>query len=311
MAAETIGLLHPGEMGAGVGAALVEAGYTVTWASAGRSPASARRAAAGEPGRPGHGRSHGRPLPAHHLHLSAQQRPRRGGGQRGAGFDGLYLDANAIAPATARRVAEVIEARGGRYVDGGIIGNPPTTDVRSPASTYRVPQQKRRAVCSRGRRSMPGCCPRTRPAASAVKMCFAAWTKGTTALLLAIRALAIAEGVEEPLLDAWSSSMPELESAQSHCSPAGRHQRVALGGRDGGDCSYLSIRRAARRFPPGCCRHLPPAGSRRAGRRRPGHAQIGPGGTHASRVSTPLSSRPGWWVPGVLSPSCGDSTPQW
>jgi hypothetical protein len=42
-------------------------------------------------------------------------------------------------------------------------------------------------------------------------MCFAAWTKGTTALLLAIRALAVAEGVEEPLLDEWHTAMPELE----------------------------------------------------------------------------------------------------
>ena len=48
-------------------------------------------------------------------------------------------------------------------------------------------------------------------AASAIKMCFAAWTKGTSALLLGIRALAIAEGVEEPLLDEWHTSMPELE----------------------------------------------------------------------------------------------------
>ncbi|HEX3564269.1 MAG TPA: hypothetical protein VHU17_02775, partial [Acidimicrobiales bacterium] len=45
MTVETIGLLHPGDMGSGIGAALVEAGYTVTWASAGRSSASARRAA--------------------------------------------------------------------------------------------------------------------------------------------------------------------------------------------------------------------------------------------------------------------------
>ncbi len=42
----TIGLLHPGEMGAAVGAALAGAGHEVLWASEGRSAASAQRAAA-------------------------------------------------------------------------------------------------------------------------------------------------------------------------------------------------------------------------------------------------------------------------
>jgi nucleotide-binding universal stress UspA family protein len=47
-------------------------------------------------------------------------------------------------------------------------------------------------------------------AASAVKMTFAAWTKGASALLLAIRALARAEGVEETLLEEWRTSQPHL-----------------------------------------------------------------------------------------------------
>ena len=45
-----IGILHPGEMGASVGAALGSAGTRVGWASAGRSDASRRRA--GEAGVP-------------------------------------------------------------------------------------------------------------------------------------------------------------------------------------------------------------------------------------------------------------------
>jgi hypothetical protein len=46
--------------------------------------------------------------------------------------------------------------------------------------------------------------------ASAVKMAYAAWSKGTAALLLAIRGLARAEGVEETLLAEWRLSVPEL-----------------------------------------------------------------------------------------------------
>jgi hypothetical protein len=46
--------------------------------------------------------------------------------------------------------------------------------------------------------------------ASAVKMAYAAWTKGTAALLLAVRSLARSEGVEPTLLEEWSLSLPEL-----------------------------------------------------------------------------------------------------
>jgi predicted dinucleotide-binding enzyme len=46
VAETTIGVLHPGEMGAAIGAVLRGAGHDVVWASAGRSPATARRAEA-------------------------------------------------------------------------------------------------------------------------------------------------------------------------------------------------------------------------------------------------------------------------
>ena len=39
-----VGILHPGEMGAAIAAALRGRGETVLWASAGRSPATAERA---------------------------------------------------------------------------------------------------------------------------------------------------------------------------------------------------------------------------------------------------------------------------
>jgi hypothetical protein len=41
-------------------------------------------------------------------------------------------------------------------------------------------------------------------------MAFAAWTKGTSALLLAVRAVARAEGVEDTLLAEWRASLPQL-----------------------------------------------------------------------------------------------------
>jgi hypothetical protein len=47
-------------------------------------------------------------------------------------------------------------------------------------------------------------------AVSALKMVYAAWTNGTAALLLAIRAVARASDVETDLLREWNESQPDL-----------------------------------------------------------------------------------------------------
>jgi 3-hydroxyisobutyrate dehydrogenase-like beta-hydroxyacid dehydrogenase len=125
-----------------------------------------------------------------------------------AGFGGLYVDANAVSPATSQQVARVIEGGGGGYVDGGIIGPPP----RAPGTT--------RLYLSGGRagevrdlfrgthldaRVLDG-----EFAASALKMAYASWTKGSAALILATRSLARAQGVEQELLAEWALSQPGL-----------------------------------------------------------------------------------------------------
>ena len=51
-------------------------------------------------------------------------------------------------------------------------------------------------------------------------MCYAAYTKGSSALLIAIRALARGQGVESPLLDEWGLSIPGLEQ-RSQASAVG------------------------------------------------------------------------------------------
>ena len=64
-------------------------------------------------------------------------------------------------------------------------------------------------------------------AASAVKMAYASWTKGSAALLLAARALARAEGVEDTLLAEWGVSQPGLteRSARAAGSAAAKGWR--------------------------------------------------------------------------------------
>jgi len=132
-----------------------------------------------------------------------------------AGFDGIYVDANAIAPATSRRISEQFE----NFVDGGIIGPPPTTagSTRLYLSGARSPEVADRwrdsALDTRLVDGGPG-------AASAVKVCFAAWTKGSAALLLAIRALADAEGITDDLVGEWKTSMPDLIARAEHTAKA-------------------------------------------------------------------------------------------
>ncbi len=121
------------------------------------------------------------------------------------GFTGLYVDANAISPATARRVADRFE----RFVDGGIVGPPPTGPgtTRLYLSGNEAPAV---AALFDGTHLEARVVDGPAGAASAVKMGFAAWTKGTSALLVAIRAMARAEDVEADLLAEWATSRPDL-----------------------------------------------------------------------------------------------------
>lgn len=192
-------------MGAEVGARLVEAGRKVLWASDGRSPESERRAgAAGLVAVP----TLADLVPRVDVVLSVcppDAAPTVAEAVAAVGFDGLYVDANAISPKTARTLGMGF----GRFVDGGIVGPPPTTpgatrlylsgsEAATAAALFDGTAIEARVVDDR-----PG-------AASAVKMCFASWTKGTSALLLAVRALAEAEGVTDSLLGEWTTSLPEL-----------------------------------------------------------------------------------------------------
>jgi 3-hydroxyisobutyrate dehydrogenase-like beta-hydroxyacid dehydrogenase len=209
-----IGLLHPGEMGAAVGRCLTKSGHTVLWASEGRSPATQDRA-----------RTAG---------LSDAGTIAAVAGQAGIilsvcpphaatdtawavhGFRGLYVDANAISPGTAREVAQMITDTGGRYVDGGIIGLPPIV----PGSTRLYlsgPDAPAVQALFAGTDLDARIAGPSLTAASAVKIAYGAWTKGTAALILAIREFARESGVEGTLLEEWALSQPRLEK-RSHGS---------------------------------------------------------------------------------------------
>jgi len=248
-----IGVLHPGEMGAAVGGCLAAAGHPVLWASAGRSPGTGARAEAAGLRDAGTIAALSRQAdiilsicpPAAALDVA-----RSVAEPADSGFRGLFVDANAISPGTAREVCAIVQAAGASYVDGGIIG-PPPGEPGSPAGNTRLYLSGSRAAQVRDlfrgtaldARAIDGGV----GAASAVKMAYAAWTKGTAALILTVRALARAEGVEDILLAEWQESQPGLaDRSRSAASSA-----AAKGWRWDGEMEEIAVSMAAAGLPSG------------------------------------------------------------
>ncbi len=221
-----IAVLHPGEMGSAVAAALSPSG-TVGWCSAGRSDVTRRRAqeagleeftALGEctdwadavvsvcP-----------PAAAEALAADVS----------GTGFRGLYLDANAVSPATSERIGALVADAGATYVDGGIVGPAPR---RAGTTRLFLAGERAGEVAAWFEDGVLDTVVLDGPVggASALKAAYAGWTKASAALLTAVRGYARAAGVEEELLDEWDRSQPGL--------------------RDRSDASFARLLRTAWRF---------------------------------------------------------------
>lgn len=211
----TIAILHPGEMGAAVGACLVSRGTRVVWASEGRSAESRKRAACA-------GLEDLQSLtetlaaadvllsicvPSGALDLAHKV--------AAIGFRGIYVDANAISPAHSREIGALVETRGAHFVDGGIIGLPPS-EKRVTRLYLCGPDACTVAALFAGTQTEGIVMDSPAGAASALKVCYAAWSKGETALLGAIRALARFEGIDDALTDEWRRSMPGIAEQSEH-----------------------------------------------------------------------------------------------
>ena len=198
-----IGILHPGEMGISIAASAINSGNSVYWVSQNRSVKTRQRAEEQNliefdslsqlcqtceiifsvcP-----------PHAAEDVARSVVE----------CGFKGHYLDANAISPQHSIRIGQTLEQTGIHYIDGGIIGGPAWT----PKETYLYLSGKDSNVIAD--------CFSNGPLetkilgdeigkASALKMCYAAYSKGTTALLAAILATAEALGVRDELYQQWN-----------------------------------------------------------------------------------------------------------
>ena len=221
-------------MGSAVGLVLQANGHEVLWASEGRSEAT-RVAGRIVPRRRHRRRARGRGG-ADPLDLPAARGARRGT-RAVEGFDGVYVDANAISPAHALEIAALHP----RFVDGGIVGGPP----REPGTTLYLSGAGAAAVAA----LFAGSVLETRVVAnaSALKMAYAAWSKGTTALLLAIRDVARHFDVE----DDWRRRGARARRPAAARGARRRDEGLALDRRDGGDRRHVRGRRAAGRLPSG------------------------------------------------------------
>lgn len=192
---ETIVLLHPGAMGSVLGGLLTDRSE-VRWVADGRSPATAERAEAAGLTRC---EALGEALDGATIVLSICPPDRALEVARavaGAGFGGRYVDANAVAPATAREVAAAVTPA--RFVDGGIVGPPPTAPDRTRLY-LSGPEADGIAALFAGTAAETIVLDGGPGSASALKAAYASTTKGVSALLLAVRAFAEREGVAEAL----------------------------------------------------------------------------------------------------------------
>ena len=207
-----IAIVGSGEMGSAVGRCLVDSGFRVRTALDGRSRLSRERAAdAGMLDRGGLEALAGDAdlllsilPPALAVDFARRVCPLLGA----APGDPLFVDCNAVAPATLQAVAAAAADAGVRFQDVGIVGPAPRRG-RDPVRFYTS------GPCNREIERLESPLIAVRPVgaepgqASALKMVYASMTKGTHALRAAAMMAAVELGVEEAILEEWRSSMPD------------------------------------------------------------------------------------------------------
>ncbi len=198
-----VGIINPGAMGISIAASARAASHEVYWSAAGRSAATRQRAEEQDLIAVESLKELCRVCevilcvcPPHAAQSVAQV-------VIDADFGGLYCDGNAIAPRKAQAIGARLASAGIDFVDGSIIGPPAwkagtTRFYLSGASAEQIAGLFKDTVTEAivigdeiGK-------------ASALKMAFAALTKGSTALLSAIYGTADQLGVRDDLEREWA-----------------------------------------------------------------------------------------------------------
>ena len=221
MTLNTIAILSPGDMGHGVGKALNEHGYDVITSLAGRSQRTKDLAAAG-------GfrdtKSLDEMVSQADLILSILVPAEAVGvaegvadALRATGLSRPFADCNAVSPQTARRMESIINAAGGEYIDGGIIGGSPARGAipriyTSGHGAVIMDELDGKGIAVRNLGTEIG-------RASGIKMCYASMTKGTSALRVAMLTTAQSLGLYDELVAELSFSQQGALSAMESGVP--------------------------------------------------------------------------------------------
>jgi 3-hydroxyisobutyrate dehydrogenase-like beta-hydroxyacid dehydrogenase len=213
MEIRNVGLVSPGDMGSAIGKRIKESGKNVYTALDGRSErtkALGRAAGLDDCGsmdklvstcelvisviNPGEAMNVARDVAA---------------AMRKTGRKIAFADLNAVSPQTTRDLDKTIRDAGGMYIDGGIIGPPPRGEKDKPRIYVSGPDAYLFERISHPNLRVRVMSERVGDA-SGVKMCYAAMTKGTTALavelLVAARKLGVEQALEKELRDSQSDA---------------------------------------------------------------------------------------------------------
>jgi 3-hydroxyisobutyrate dehydrogenase-like beta-hydroxyacid dehydrogenase len=211
-AIQTVGLLSPGDMGHSVGQTLVEHGMRVITCLEGRSERTrglAREAGIAD-------------VPTYadlvqeadlllSILVPAQARAAAGRVAQAIVETGarlVYADCNAIAPQTVCQIGSILTATGVPFVDASIIGGPPRGGS-SPRFYASGPDTGAfEALADYGLDVVV--IGREIGLASAIKMCYAALTKGSSALYIELLTAARALGVDEALAREFQGSQAAM-----------------------------------------------------------------------------------------------------
>jgi len=209
---ESIGVINPGDMGVSVAASAIHNGHHVYWASEGRSADTRKRAEEHQLIDLGSLEELCKQCP---IILSvvppsaaedvAEQVIARK-------FKGTFADLNAISPQRAQRIGTRLEANGITFVDGGIIGPPawqPNTTWLSLSGTH----SSTIAACFTNGPLQTEILGDRVGDASALKMCYGAYTKGHTALIAGVLGTAENSGVRESLMRRWAADGSGLDKS--------------------------------------------------------------------------------------------------
>ena len=209
MTNQNIGILHPGAMGIFVANSAQNSENTVYWVSEGRSPQTRARAE------------------KYHLHEtkslaelaakcsvivsvcppdSAEQLTSQVAAHS---FKGLYIDANAISPQRAIRIGRIMHESGAQFVDGGIIGYP-NWESKNAWLYLSGEHADQAALLFASGPIQPRVIGKDIGKASALKMCYSAYAKGTTALLSAVLGAAQSLRVLDELNEQWRTDASRL-----------------------------------------------------------------------------------------------------